>query len=357
MTGYETFDWLAFCDRNHVPYVERGPNVARGHVNIRCPFCGEADPSEHLGLHMSSSAWGCWRDSSHRGKKPHRLIQALLGISFREADALVREHSTQITRSVDELQEMLRSIDRNDRVMGDRIHSRTAKKSENVAPPKGTFRVGLHPEQAAPAIEYLRHKRGFTRSMKRLVSRYDPRWGVQGDFRGRVLFPVRHGGVNRGWIGRAVGKSAYRYKAFPSGEGLRDWIYNYDFAFRATGPRHLAPPKTLVITEGIFDALKIDLYGKADGVRAVALLGLSLSPSKLTSLIALCRRYPNVRICLDRGAEAQAIALERSLVLCRARCLWLPGEVKDPGEMHPSDVRKLAQTASKTLPSPLVTGG
>ena len=39
------FNWRELLDEQRIAYIERGANVKRGEVNIRCPFCGAADPS------------------------------------------------------------------------------------------------------------------------------------------------------------------------------------------------------------------------------------------------------------------------------------------------------------------------
>jgi hypothetical protein len=344
--SYETFDWVAFCNSNAIPYVERGANVARGHVNIKCPFCGPGDPSEHMGLNTGGSRWGCWRDAEHRGIKPHKLVQELLGCTWKEAKAIVEESTGHHTTTLDELQGLLRKIDSDPRRRDLAVHRRTADVSENIEPPPGLFRIGKWPDDSQRALRYLR-KRGFTSKLKKFVSVYDPRYATRGRFQGRVAVPLNHGGVTRGYIGRAIGTASKRYLAYPEGESLRDWIWNYDLALRATGAKHLAPPKCLVIQEGWIDAAKLDHYGRGVGVRSVALLGLSLSGKKLQELIALCRRYPVVRVCLDAGAQTQALAIERKLALCRARALWLPDGWGDVGEMDPASAREFALSARR----------
>ena len=52
------YPWIDLIQKK-IPYVTTGPNVARGHFAIKCPFCGEADPSEHLGIEESTGRWGC----------------------------------------------------------------------------------------------------------------------------------------------------------------------------------------------------------------------------------------------------------------------------------------------------------
>src|SRR6185503_11264139 len=39
-------DWEHTLSQHGVPYATRGPNVARGAIAVKCPFCGPADPSE-----------------------------------------------------------------------------------------------------------------------------------------------------------------------------------------------------------------------------------------------------------------------------------------------------------------------
>ena len=79
------FDWLAFVKRHRIPFIEEGKNVARDHINIRCPFCGAGDPSHHMGLSLVDSRWACWRSPDHRGADPVRLGAALLHMSRSEA--------------------------------------------------------------------------------------------------------------------------------------------------------------------------------------------------------------------------------------------------------------------------------
>src|ERR1700733_9885470 len=86
------FDWRAFCINNRVEFVDRGPNVARGNIGIRGPWCGHAAPSQHMGLSLdvNNPAWGCFRNGKHRGRDPIRLIIKLTGMSWESAKNLVK---------------------------------------------------------------------------------------------------------------------------------------------------------------------------------------------------------------------------------------------------------------------------
>src|ERR1044071_2686938 len=82
-------DWFQFLRQNNIPYTTTGPNASRGRVNIKCPFCGSADPSEHMGISIRGSGWSCWRNDSHRGVDNARLVAQLLRCSQAEAKRIV----------------------------------------------------------------------------------------------------------------------------------------------------------------------------------------------------------------------------------------------------------------------------
>src|ERR1039458_2617615 len=84
-----TFDWPKFFERNQVKFVTTGPNVAREHVAVHCPFCGSSDPSQHMSVSLEGKGWRCWRNPAHRGKHPAYLIQALLNCTLDHAYSLV----------------------------------------------------------------------------------------------------------------------------------------------------------------------------------------------------------------------------------------------------------------------------
>ena len=87
-------DWIRLFEANNIPWVSRGPNTKRGEVSIKCPWCGEDDPSEHLGISLDKENWGCLRSIRHRGRRPYALVQALLGCSYAQARIIVDQYST-----------------------------------------------------------------------------------------------------------------------------------------------------------------------------------------------------------------------------------------------------------------------
>src|ERR1700678_739755 len=87
------FDWVAFLSSRNIHYETRGPNVAHGNVTVHCPFCGPADSSTHMSISIEGHGWRCWRNHSHKGKNPVRLVQAILGCSWEVANATVGNSS------------------------------------------------------------------------------------------------------------------------------------------------------------------------------------------------------------------------------------------------------------------------
>src|SRR5882672_3402022 len=79
------FDWRGFLDSRRIHYRTQGPNTPTGDVSIRCPFCGDADHSEHMVISMSGQGWHCWRVHNHKGGHPAKLVSALLRCSISEA--------------------------------------------------------------------------------------------------------------------------------------------------------------------------------------------------------------------------------------------------------------------------------
>jgi hypothetical protein len=83
------FDWQTFLREHRIAFITQGANVKRGELNIKCPFCGSADPSQHMGLNLDTGWYSCWRNrAQHSGKSPVRLIMALLRVPYHRAREL-----------------------------------------------------------------------------------------------------------------------------------------------------------------------------------------------------------------------------------------------------------------------------
>lgn len=102
------FDWLEFLRAKRIHYATKGRNVAAGAVAIKCPFCGAADPSEHLVIRLNGRGWWCWRNRAHRGHSAAWLVSRLLHVSVEAAAAITKE--TQFLPSGDFLTNMRRTL-------------------------------------------------------------------------------------------------------------------------------------------------------------------------------------------------------------------------------------------------------
>src|SRR5580765_4061889 len=85
-------NWVEFFTTNSINYVTRGPNTKRGEASVKCPWCAD-DPSEHLGVNLTTDAWGCLRNPAHRGKSPVYLIMGLLHCSHNQAELIHKQYN------------------------------------------------------------------------------------------------------------------------------------------------------------------------------------------------------------------------------------------------------------------------
>lgn len=318
------FDWHAFCATYNVAFVTSGPNTARGHISIRCPYCGEADRSQHMGLSLDPAdpVWGCFRNSAHRGRNPRRLVQKLLGLSFDEAQRLV---GTQAPPTDDGSMEA--AIQRLGAVEEEREEPDAAlafpAEFKAVVPGRG---------YADRFIAYL-EGRGFLGAAGEVCDRYGLHYALTGDFAWRLIFPIHDvDGRPIGWTGRDIRPSAWlRYRT--STPLPNRVLYNAHLAVRNTGGM-------LVVVEGPVDALKVDYYGRALGVTSVATLGTALPRERRAALASLAQRFKRTALLFDDDtlSEATGLVAEVSETMGGEVELWRSG-AKDPGGMPPEEIK------------------
>lgn len=334
------FSWLDFCNQYGIPYVETGPNTPRGHLSIKCPFCGRADPSQHMGLRLDTREpyWGCWRDDTHRGKSPARLIAALLDCSMAEAHKIIEVGDLSgiddYERVASALQGTIGKPERQEQVK-ELVYPREFRQLRDGEPASGPF------------MRYLRD-RGLDH-LDNLSWFYSLHYAISGPFAQRVIVPFFFNGHLVGWTARAIGKSArLRYKtlshkpetaekqgsAIPAPMNPKAIVFNYDNASHGG--------ETLFICEGPMDAIKLDWYGGPD-VSAVACLGMP-EPRQLMVIAKLSQVYDNICVALDNDSLLKSDALQeelQALCHCPVMRIIMPKGIKDPGEMQLRDVRHL----------------
>lgn len=315
-------DWVAFLNENEIPYVTRGPNTKRGEVSVKCPWCGDEDPSEHLGISLTSENWGCYRSADHRGHAPSRLVQALLGSSFGEARQTVKAYSH---ADPDSLNGALAALTR----MGEAPKPVTGPLTGLGLPP-GCWPIAKE-GSTARFWQYL-SRRHFD-DVDDLVSRYQLQCGTTGVQKDRIVIPLYQGGELTGWTGRAIQEVRNAPRYLSSSEAVKRLIFNED-DLKEGG-------KILFVVEGPFDALKLDYYGEPLAARATCLFGVTMTMDQIFTLNRVKRNFKKTVILFDRGAAGPAFDA----------CDWvqgpnvvigsLPEGLKDPGAMKCEEVEKL----------------
>jgi hypothetical protein len=337
------FDWQRFCTERRIHFVTSGPNTAKGNISIKCPFCGSADDSQHMGLstNVNRPSWGCWRDQAHRGKRPESLIMKLLGISYKEAAGLVESQMNNpdaFGRVIDALKDG-----------GEEEPTKTAgTKTELQMPPEfrpfdfkdkhyAQGRFVLYLSNAVP------YGRGFGMAAFKVIKDYNLHWCVTGDYAYRLIIPVYHEGKLVTWSGRAVTHATIRYRSLEKGQDVRNIKDSLLLPYRRLNVRK----RLLIVTEGQFDALKLQTFGAHLGMDAVCVFGLTLSNLQLDWLGKIKHRYSQVAVLLDSGETSGSVRMVdqiHELFGGPVLTAKLPPDVKDPGDLLPAQVETLVKS-------------
>lgn len=331
------FQWERFCQSYRIEYVASGPNVARENINIRCPFCGTGDTSHHMGLSLVGEGWGCWRNNTHRGKDPKRLVMRLLGCTWEAAASIVGDPIGMPLPQEGSFADEVSAI------MGPK-----------QAPSVTSRESLLWPREMRPIedralgriyVDYL-VSRGYSLSEAlSLIERYDLRYAFKGPFSYRLIIPVymEQGLVN--WTGRTVVDHTVRYRSLSADpekaekDGLpvapmsiEQTLWNYKQLLKEGG-------KVLSVVEGPMDSLRVDYYGREYGIRSTCLFGTgNLSDEQVWLLESLVDRFERRVLVLDPDAAFVSIAMQQRLGFLGFEFQVLPGDVEDPAVMKKAEI-------------------
>lgn len=324
------FDWLGFLNRYGIRYVDSGRNVRRNNVSIACPFCGD-DPSENMGISLNGKGFNCWRNESHKGVTPHRLIQVLIGCGYEEAARIISQNDGTFATTDDTFKSDAY------RMLGiSRLETGITKISGTLNPLpefRSFYEGGLCRSMFYPYLV----KRGYPKKdIMDLAERFEFHYTLRGVFSHRIIIPVIVKSKWRTWTGRTVApnetlryltlphdsETAARWGISPALSNIKHTLFDYD-QLKKGGD-------VLVVTEGPFDAIRITYFGERYGIRATCLYGKAASAEQIDLLSTLVDKYEKQIVVFDKDAFDAVIRLPDYLGF---RPNYLPARVKDPGEL------------------------
>ena len=177
--------------------------------------------------------------------------------------------------------------------------------------------------------------RGFSLTETSIAAnRYGLLCTLSGQFKNRIVFPVIKDKLV-GYAGRCVDGGGLRYLSIPGPIVKRNILW-YNDLLEKGGHR-------LIITEGPFDALKLDfgLYLCGSKDRATCTFGITYTPEQVSLLLSLRRRFKSFIVLFDQGATKTAYKLLGQLSIIRARLGFLPDNAKDPGDLPFKAIEKM----------------
>lgn len=316
-------DWINFFESNNIYYATSGHNVSKGNCVLRCPWCGHADESQHLVVNLEGKGFKCWRDRSHSGKNPAKLIQALLGCSWEQADSIAGNAKTLPN---DFMSKLRSTIDRQE----------PSIKPNNLKLPV-EFRDFSKLPSCKMYLQYI-NSRGFT---IKDTEEYNVYFASQGLYKGRIIFTVMYKGKLCGWTGRTIyPMETVRYKTLtndvekakengetPAPAPISDFLLFYDRLVNTNA-------NTIVLCEGPFDAWKVNVIGSYIGVAATCFFTSSLSKAQLNLLHGLLLKFKNRYLLLDQGTFSKAERIRSDLASLDVVVRHLSQAFKDPAEIQ-----------------------
>ena len=308
------FDWQSFLDRNGIEYTDKGRNVSKGNLAIKCPFCVD-DPSQHMNVSLKGYGYSCWRNAEHRSKNNAKLVRELLKCDWATAKQLVHgEDTTQ--PSVNDFEAQIRRLGEE----YPRGMSKGLKLPSDWQPltVPGSYHRSM-------VLEYLCRRGYSTTTALRQAKRYDIHYGRKDHWDRRVIWPIRneHGHVVN-YTGRAISDTQkVRYKTLQGDMAIArmsECLFDLPAMFRAKG-------EALLVVEGPFDAMRMGYLGEPMGIYTTCIFTQNVSETQHALLQRLSHRFERKFILFDKGAGIQSFRAAMDLDF---ETVQLPEGVKDP---------------------------
>jgi len=294
----EAFDIFSYLDDRGIPYATEGKNTTPGWVNIKCPVDYCADPSNHLGINLSTKLFHCWRCGKKGGIE--FLITLLEKCTFTQAERIIKQY-----------QDLTFSHLKQD------IKVRLT--TDEAILPKG-----MEPLTDAQR-DYLR-SRGF--NPEQLIRLYKLQsGGILGDYKHRIIAPVFLQGRVVNFTAMAPARGIYpKYKHCPNEKSvypMKELLYNID-----------SVKDTALIVEGITDVWKM-------GPGTVALMGMEYTVKQIQAIVSTGAKKVVTMF------DGEPLAIKRAKELARALSSLIPIvetiELSDgdPGDFDEDTVRRV----------------
>jgi len=292
-------------------------------VVIRCDRCDVDRKDEwRLWVNVEKHSGVCYK-CRRRLVDDVAIVQYVEGCSFREACATVREG----TPPDDRLREAIAGLFPKREKRADAV--------EEVTLPREFI-----PGWSAPKLPAYFLKRGLT---KRHAEQYLLGWCESGFYKRRLIVPVFDLEEKLAtFVARYMGKKPPP-TTLPDGTKKKGRKVLYPKHSRTSkvifNEAGAAEHETVVITEGVFDAMRV-------GEHAVAILGKSISQTQMRHLVSLGQeRRLVVMLDADAREEAEELASELAELCPGVYLAALPDGRGDPGECSGRELRRAVDRA------------
>lgn len=332
------FSWERFLVQHRLPFVDTGPNINRRQLGIRCPFCGDADPSEHLALSKTGPYWGCRRNRSHSDRSPVRLVAELLHISLGAAIRIVGDDVPLLPTDADFAANIRERL------------SPKAKPTITELPPLRLFREFTKLENDLAGRLFFNYLTGPSRLFTpaqaiEVIEIYGLRYAINGPFGHRIIIPLYNDHAKLvQWTARSISRtSTLRYLTLSQDHFPEDSVLPYFAPIQTlllNQQNLFEGGKTLVASEGPFDGIRLDYFGYGMGIRGTCLFGKSLSAEQEHLLITMGRGYQRRVLLLDRDATMDLLAMQSRLERGGWEFQFMKGG-KDPGGLPEPQMMEL----------------
>lgn len=323
------FDIELFLQEHNIDYRLAGNNVAKGNLNIDCPWCKDSKGKFHMGINIDKLVYGCWKDTQHRGNKLAYLISCLIHCSYKRAKQIIGESKIKIDGEISLNATLNRLLYKNS-------NNTTCESNDREGYDLSEFDTFKTISYDSNHYNYLT-TRGFDDIML-LIDKYDLRYSTLKSWKDRVIFPIHINDQLVTWQGRDVtGKAYLRYKDLSKDKSktfLKSCIYNYDNLVNGGD--------ILYVCEGIFDAIKIDFYTHSN-VSATCVFTKTVSKEQYRLLFKIVNKFKQVRILFDQNTVKQAnrVKGELSVFNKNIKVVYLDSSIKDAGDMSKEQIKEM----------------